>query len=104
MDAGLAILKMEKELGSQLILHKDYLVQRDIEVELILEPGQYLVVPRTTGCSLKRPEDAEPEQVKFMDHQGTFHPLFDATISDIFNKFDLVVSHTIDYTEFRGFL
>jgi hypothetical protein len=29
--------------------------------------------------------------------------LFESTISDIFNKFDLVVNNTIDFKEFKGF-
>jgi hypothetical protein len=32
---------------------------RDCEIEIILEPGSYIVVPRTTGCAIKRPLDAE---------------------------------------------
>jgi hypothetical protein len=39
-----------------------------------------------------------------MDNWGNFHPLFAATLTDIFNKFDLVISHTIDYKEFKNFL
>jgi hypothetical protein len=23
---------------------------------MVLEPGQYMIVPRTTGCGLKKPE------------------------------------------------
>ena len=35
---------------------------RDCEVEIILEPGSYIVVPRTTGCAMKRPADAEEQE------------------------------------------
>lgn len=72
-------------------------------MELILEAGQYLVVPRTTGCALKRPEGAEQEQVNLIDSKGEMNILFESTISDIFNKFDLVVNNTIDFKEFKGF-
>lgn len=30
-------------------------------------------------------------------------PLFKSTVSDIFKKFDLVISNTIDFKEFKGF-
>lgn len=60
------------------------------------------MVPRTTGCGLKRPELAEQEAVKIMDSQGGLHPLINSTIQDIFNKFDLVISQTIDFKEFKG--
>ena len=39
-----------------------------------------------------------------MDTQGNFTTLFTSTITDIFNKFDLVVSHSIDFKEFKGLL
>ena len=61
VDMGLAVLKIDKEEGSQLVNFKDFMIQRSVEVELILEPGQYLVIPRTTGCGLKRPEHAEAD-------------------------------------------
>ena len=32
---------------------------RDCDVEVFLEPGSYIVVPRTTGCGIKRPNEAE---------------------------------------------
>jgi hypothetical protein len=31
---------------------------RDCEIECILEPGSYIVVPRTTGCAIRRPNEA----------------------------------------------
>lgn len=36
---GVAILKMDKELGSSLHMHKDYQVERNFEIEMVLEPG-----------------------------------------------------------------
>ena len=101
---GIAVLKIDKEEGSQLVNFRDFKLSRNVEVELILEPGQYLVVPRTTGCGLKRSDSAEIENIKLIDAQGNLDPLFEATLNDIFNKFDLVISSTIDFKEFKGFL
>lgn len=39
-----------------------------------------------------------------MNNQGNFDPLFEATIKDIFNKFDLVINNLIEFKEFKGFL
>lgn len=86
------------------MVYKDYAICRNSDIELILEPGQYIVVPRTTGCGLRRPDSAEPEMIKLMDTQGNLNPIFNSTITDIFNKFDLIVSNTIDFKEFKGFL
>jgi hypothetical protein len=95
---------MDKEQGSSLHTFKSYQFRRSIEVELILEPGNYMIVPLTSGCRLKRPENAEIEEIKLMDNVGHFHPQFKAAIEEIFNRIDLVISHTIDYNEFNGFL
>lgn len=59
LDIGVAVLKMDKDQGSSLLIHKDFQTERSIELELVLEAGQYIVVPRTSGCNLKRPETAE---------------------------------------------
>ena len=73
---------------------------RDCEIECILEPGSYIVVPRTTGCSIKRPNDAESENIRLFEEDGSTNSLFDSTIIDIFKKFDLVISNTMDFKEF----
>ena len=39
-----------------------------------------------------------------MDSQGQMHPLLVATITDIFNKFDLMISNTMGIKEFNGVL
>ena len=52
MDAGLALLKRDPDSGSQLVQYIDSLSQRDTELECFLEPGKYILVPRTNGLSL----------------------------------------------------
>jgi hypothetical protein len=39
IDLGIAVLRMDKEEGSQLLTYKDFMIQRDLEIEMILEPG-----------------------------------------------------------------
>jgi hypothetical protein len=103
LDAGMVILKMDKEEGSKVHHYKDYVCKRESEVELVLEEGSYIIVPRTTGCLLRRPENADVENIRLLDQQGGFHPYFEATVNDIFNKFDLVINNAIDFKEFKGF-
>lgn len=43
------------------------MIQRDCELECILEPGSYIVVPRSTGCGIKRPLGMDPENVRLLD-------------------------------------
>jgi len=93
---------MKRELdGSSLVQHKDLVIARDCEIECILEAGSYIVVPRTTGCSIKRPNGVDPENVRLLEN-GVPSELFLSTIGDIFKKFDLVISNSIDFKEFKA--
>ena len=51
MDASLAVLR---KTGSQLelVFLKDFSIERQIQLELMLDIGEYIVLPRTTGCLL----------------------------------------------------
>ncbi|CDW86928.1 calpain family cysteine protease containing protein [Stylonychia lemnae] len=104
LDMGLVVMKADKDEGTQIVLFKEYLVQRNVECELILEPGHYIVLPKTTGCALKRPDHAEIESIKLVDHNRQFTPLFMSTLKDLFLKFDLTANQSIDWKEFSGFL
>jgi len=101
LDFGLAIFKRDVD-GTTLLQNKDYVMARDIEIECVLEPGSYIVVPRTTGCAIRRPNDAQPENIRLLDEKGMPTDIFASTIKDIFRKFDLVISNTIDYKEFKA--
>ena len=102
LDFGIAILKRDPMDGSTLHQFKDYTIARDCEIECVLEPGSYIVVPRTTGCSIRRPVDSQPEGIRLIDDNGNPSDLFVSTIGDIFKKFDLVISNTIDFKEFKA--
>lgn len=104
MDFGLAIIKRSSE-GVQLLNYKDYIIGRNCEIEQILEPGSYIVVPRTTGCGIKRPleiDESNREGGWIKNEKGEYNDLFLSTIDDIFRKFDLVISNSIDFKEFKG--
>lgn len=76
---------------------------RDCEIEIILEPGSYIVVPRTTGCNIQRPnEDAEEVNLPLLDENGEMNQYLSITVEDIFRKFDLVINNLIDFKEFKG--
>lgn len=47
----------------ELVDLKDFAIERQIELEVTLEPGSYIILPRTTGCMLRRPMDAHDENI-----------------------------------------
>ena len=104
IDFGVAILKREIESGTtSLVDYKDYVMARETELECILEPGSYIVVPRTTGCNVKKPLDADSEDKAqpLLQVNGELTPLAQSTVDDIFKKFDLVITNTMDFKEFQ---
>lgn len=63
-----------------------------------------MIVPRTTGCLLRRPDGADVESIRLVDNQGNLNPLFKATLRDLFKKLDLLGTKKILVKEFNGFL
>lgn len=55
LDIGIAVLRRTNE-GLKLIDLRDFQQSRQCELELTLEPGSYIIQPRTTGCLLKGPD------------------------------------------------
>jgi hypothetical protein len=40
---------------------KDFSAERQVELDVELEVGEYIILPRTSGCSLKRPPAAKSQ-------------------------------------------
>ena len=59
-----------------------------------LEEGDYVVVPKTTGGLIIRPNDGKSVNIpeKWVDCDGIWviHPVVKSTVQDIFRKLDLV--------------
>jgi calpain-15 len=62
LEVGLAIMKRTSE-GVDLVDLKDFVKDRQCEIEVNLPPGSYIILPRTTGCTLRRPEKAQHENI-----------------------------------------
>jgi len=48
---GIALLRRTGD-GVELVDLKDFTNARQVELEANLDPGSYLIVPRTTGCTM----------------------------------------------------
>jgi len=103
LDIGIAILRRTGDNNVELIDLKDLNIDRQCELDVTLDPGSYIILPRTTGCYLRRPNDAQTENITLLDEYSNFNELFDSTLNDIFRKFDMLLNRELSYTEFRGF-
>jgi calpain-15 len=101
LDTSIAILR-RTERGIELYDLKDFIGERECETTVDFEPGSYIILPRTTGCALRRPYGAPTEKLK-LSHNQHLHPYLETTIEDIFRKFDMLLNRELTYCEFKGF-
>jgi len=74
---GMALIKRDVLDGSSFVQHRELQIGRDLEMECVLEAGSYVVVPRTSGCQIRRPTSAvDPESVSLINEDGHFTDLF----------------------------
>jgi len=54
MDVGISVMKKkENSTDYELINLREMVEARQAELDLFLDPGKYLILPKTTGCLLK---------------------------------------------------
>ncbi len=80
LDIGIAILKRVSN-GVELMEIKDLVSERQCELDIELDPGTYIILPRTSGCMLRRPSYAEHESFRLIDENRNFHPIVESTIN-----------------------
>ena len=106
MDISLTILKQDIQKNEISHLQTlDFSITSNIQTELNLPPGQYIILPRTSGCFFGRPFDKPKVQNTplFNYEDKVFSNVFIITIKDIFKKFDLLLNRKLGYIEFKGF-
>jgi hypothetical protein len=104
MAIGVAILQKTQKGGLELVYMKEFSAERQVELDVELEPGEYVILPRTSGCQLKRPSKAKSESIKLIDASGDLHPLAELCIKDIFRRLDkYMVNNIVELGEFQEF-
>lgn len=46
----------------------------------------------------------DPENIRLLEEDGSFSKIFESTLVDIFKKFDLIITSSLDFKEFNDFL
>jgi hypothetical protein len=57
MDCGFAVLKVNPDESMTLHSNRNFSKDRQVESELELERGKYIILPMTTGALMVKPED-----------------------------------------------
>ena len=112
MDISVSILKID--LNKNEISHiqtYDFSLTSNLQLELNLPAGQYIIAPRTSGCLFGRTilnninnNNNENNTKLYNIETKTFSNLFINSIKDIFKKFDIVLNKYLGYKEFKQFL
>ena len=107
LDISLAILKQDNDINKiSLIKSLDFSFSSNIQIEIKLSPGNYIIFPRTSGCFFCNNNQALKDSKINFYNQNTeqFSEIFINAIKDIFKKFDLLLNRYLGYKEFKGFL
>jgi len=101
---GIAILKKLPNNALDLQFIKDFSNERQVELEIELDEGEYIILPRTTGCGINRPPSANDEGIRLLGADGNLHPMAELAVRDIFRRLDkAVISNSLDFEEFQEF-
>lgn len=64
---GVAILKKNKNGKPELVYMKDFTTERQVELDVELDVGEYVILPRTSGCTMKRNLPSKPQKISLID-------------------------------------
>jgi len=102
IDMQILILKRHSN-GTLTIEHDSgSICDRDCETHVALSPGHYIVVPRSCGATLSKPNNNPKEPIDFkIDHKGTekLHPVLRSTVDDVFRRMDLQLNGSLSAEE-----
>lgn len=98
LDISLAILRKTGPNTEVIQSCTEFKFDRQIELEVELEPGTYIILPRTTGCTLRKPTTGSIETVPLISKYGGFTAEAKSCFSDIFRKFDMLLNREMSYS------
>lgn len=106
MDISLTILKKDaKSKEIQIVETIDFAISANIQLELNLSPGEYIILPRVAGCFFGRPFDKGiSKRVALLDDiDKTITPELKDAIRDVFRKYDVLLQKELRYNDFKAF-
>jgi calpain-15 len=110
LDISLVVLRRLRNNQVELVDFADFKFERQVHLELELESGSYIVLPRSTGCTLKKAGDLAVSAVPLLDRMGGMTETYRSVVVDVFRKFDMLLNRELSFVgtslftvEFKGF-
>ena len=97
LDISVAVLKRLQNNNVELIDFVDFKFERQVHLELDLDPGSYIILPRTTGCALKKMGEVTSGAVPLADRMGQMTDSLKSVVVDIFRKFDMLLNRELGF-------
>ena len=103
MSVGIAVLEKKSSGSLELVYMKEFAGERQVELDIELEPGEYLILPRSSGCHLRRPENAPENQITSLIKGEDLNEIAALTVKDIFRRLDKhTINNNVEFDEFKG--
>ncbi|CAG9325980.1 unnamed protein product [Blepharisma stoltei] len=100
LDLGIVVMSYDGNVYMPYRCSEKMLTDRDLQMELSLPQGKYLITPISSGTAFTRPSDSEKQVFPLITEEGSMHPLFQSTIKDIFRRTDIHMNQAVNYQEF----
>lgn len=105
IDMSFVILKKQDNGTLKVVEVSETQTERDVEGSFELQPGSYIVVPKTTGALIKAPAmQSDPVRLKVnVDGVATLNKKANSALNDIFRKVDLQLDGLLTEKEINAF-
>eukprot|EP00742_Colponemidia_sp_Colp-10_P006128 GILJ01006558.1.p1 GENE.GILJ01006558.1~~GILJ01006558.1.p1 ORF type:complete len:814 (-),score=130.82 GILJ01006558.1:164-2605(-) len=100
IDLGMAIMKKTAGDKLELVHIAPSVIDRQCQLEITLDAGEYYIVPRTTGCYMRRPPEAVDETTHMLDSNRDLNSDAIMAITDIFRKYNMEIDQLLSFDEF----
>ena len=100
------MLKRTDQGKLDLVFLKEFQNERQVSLEVELDAGEYVVLPRTSGCGIQRPINSDRgRKIKLLDKSGNLSQIAELTAKDIFTRLDkLSIENALQAGEINEFL
>jgi calpain-15 len=100
-----ALMVMKRTANHELHRVQEFKGERQLEAEMDLERGEYVIVPRATGCLMGKIPGSPPESItRLVNGSGELHPLVEVAVRDLFRRLDkVIINNSLDFPEFEEF-
>lgn len=99
LDLGFVVIEEGYGFYEYVTISQD---SRERQIEMMLNPGTYLIVPLSGGNRFRKEENVP--RVPLLTSSGEFHPVFQSVIKDIFRKYDKDLDQIMDCSQFLNFM